>query len=119
MKRKGTKILIVMCTFLMIFQTIVLATNPFDEIKPVKPDDDTITQMNDFRNKLYTVFQLVGTGIAVISLIVLGIKYISSSPNERADIKKYAIIYVISAVVFFGAIGIVEILKGFGLEVLK
>ena len=116
MKLKGIKITILLLVFIFLFQTIVLATNPFDQIKPVAPDGGTVTEMNSFRNKIYTVFQLVGTGLAVIGL---GIKYVYSAPNERADVKKYAIIYVVGAVLFFGAIGIVELLKGFGLELFK
>lgn len=119
MKLKGIKITILLLVFIFLFQTIVLATNPFDQIKPVAPDSGTVTEMNSFRNKIYTVFQLVGTGLAVIGLIILGIKYVYSAPNERADVKKYAIIYVVGAVLFFGAIGIVELLKGFGLELFK
>lgn len=119
MKLKGTKIFILLLVFVFLFQTMVLATNPFDQIKPVAPDDTTITEMNSFRNKLYTIFQIVGTGLAVIGLIILGIKYVYSAPNERADVKKYAIVYVVGAVLFFGAIGIVELLKGFGLELFQ
>ena len=119
MRLKGIKILILLLVFIFLFQTMVLATNPFDQINPVAPDAGTLTEMNSFRNKLYTIFQIVGTGLAVIGLILLGIKYVYSAPNERADVKKYAIIYVIGAVLFFGAIGIVELLKGFGLELFK
>ena len=119
MRLKGIKILILLLVFIFLFQTMVLATNPFDQINPVAPDAGTLTEMNSFRNKLYTIFQIVGTGLAVIGLIILGIKYVYSAPNERADVKKYAIIYVIGAVLFFGAIGIVELLKGFGLELFK
>ena len=119
MRLKGIKILILLLVFIFLFQTMVLATNPFDQINPVAPDDTTITEMNSFRNKIYTVFQIVGTGFAVIGLILLGIKYVYSAPNERADVKKYAIVYVVGAVLFFGAIGIVASLKGFGLELFQ
>ena len=121
MKIKILNILILLFIFVFLFQTIVLASNPFDQIEShiQSPDTQTVSQMNSFRNKIYTVFQLVGTGLAVIGLIVLGIKYVYSAPNERADVKKYAIIYVVGAVLFFGAIGIVELLKGFGLELFK
>ncbi len=119
MRLKGIKILILLLVFIFLFQTMVLATNPFDQINPVAPDAGTLTEMNSFRNKLYTIFQIVGTGLAVIGLIILGIKYVYSAPNERADVKKYAIVYVVGAVLFFGAIGIVELLKGFGLELFQ
>jgi len=122
MKIKGFRILIATFVIIVLFQSMVFAStdvNPFSQITAQKPDDNTVAQMNSFRNKLYTVFQIVGTGIAVASLMILGIKYVSSAPNERAELKKYAVVYIVGAVLFFGAIGIVEILKGFGLEVLN
>lgn len=59
------------------------------------------------------VVQLVGVGIAVIMLIVLAIKYISASAGDKAEIKKHAVVYIVGAVVLFGAAGILGIIKNF------
>ena len=41
--------------------------------------------------------------IAVILLIMLGIKYMTAAPEGKAEIKKMAITYVVGAVLVFAA----------------
>lgn len=63
------------------------------------------------------VVQVVAAGVAVIMLIVLAIKYISASPEGKADIKKSAAQYVVGAVLLFGATGILGIVRTFALNI--
>ncbi len=60
-----------------------------------------------------TLVRIVGTGVAIIMLIVLAIKYISAAPGDKADIKKHAVVYVVGAVVLFAATGILGIVQKF------
>ena len=48
-------------------------------------------------------------------LIVLGVKFISASPDGKAEIKKSAVIYVVGAVLVFFAGIILEWVKNAGL----
>ena len=60
-----------------------------------------------------TIVQVIGTGVAIIMLIVLAIKYISAAPGDKAEIKKHAVVYVVGAIVLFAATGILGIVKNF------
>lgn len=62
---------------------------------------------------LINIIQIVGSGVAIIMLIVLAIKYISAAPGDKADIKKHAVVYVVGAIVLFAATGILQIIKNF------
>ena len=62
---------------------------------------------------LITIIQVVGSGVAIIMLIVLAIKYISAAPGDKAEIKKHAVVYVVGAVILFAATGILGIVKNF------
>ena len=53
------------------------------------------------------IVAIVGSGIAVIALIVLGIKYMMGSVEEKAEYKKTMMPYVIGALMVFGASAIV------------
>jgi len=66
---------------------------------------------------IINMVQVVGTGVAIIMLIVLAIKYISAAPGDKADIKKHAVVYVVGAVVLFAATGILQIIKNFSKNV--
>lgn len=57
------------------------------------------------------VVRTVGIAIAVVMLMTVACKYIMASAGDKADIKKYAINYVIGALVLFGASGIVTIVR--------
>ena len=74
------------------------------------PADQSI---KNIRGMLLSVAQLVGVAVAVIMLIVLAIKYISAAPNDKAEIKKHAVIYIVGAIVLFAASGILGIIKAF------
>lgn len=54
--------------------------------------------------------QLVGTFVAVGASIFLGIRYVMSSVDEKATIKKQLIPFVIGVVLFYGATGIVQLI---------
>ena len=46
-------------------------------------------------------------------LIVLAIKYISAAPNDKAEIKKHAVVYIVGAIVLFAASALLGIVKNF------
>lgn len=79
--------------------------------------DDGVVELQDASQKLISTIivaiRIVGTGIATIMLMVLGIKYIMGSVEEKAQIKKHAVVYVVGAVVLFGAMGLLGILQDF------
>lgn len=66
-----------------------------------------------FLNNVLGIVQIVAVSVAVIMLIILGVKYISAAPGEKADIKQGAMIYVVGAILMFAAAAIVGIIKGF------
>ena len=65
------------------------------------------------------VARIVAVGIALIMLAVLAMKYMSSAPGDKAEIKKYAVVYVVGAVVLFAASAILGIIKDFAEKNIK
>lgn len=78
-----------------------------------KDTSGAASSVNRIIGALLTVVQVVGSGVAVIMLIVLAIKYISAAPSDKAEIKKHAVVYVVGAVVLFAAAGIIGIVRNF------
>lgn len=60
---------------------------------------------------ILTVIRTVAAAIAVVIIIVIACKYIVASAGDRADIKKYAMNYIIGAVILFGASGILTLIQ--------
>ena len=61
-----------------------------------------------------TVIKAIGAvavGSAVLILIYLAIKYMTSAPSGRADVAKTAVPYIIGVVVLFGSSGIITLIS--------
>lgn len=65
---------------------------------------------------IINIAQVIGTGVAIIMLIVLAIKYIAASPEGKAEIKKNATIYIVGAVILFAASGLLGIIRNFAVK---
>ena len=52
----------------------------------------------------------------MVALLVLGMRYMLSSPNEKATIKEKLIPYVIGTIIFFAASNLVAIVIRFALQ---
>lgn len=64
-------------------------------------------------NNIIGLIQLTGTGISVVVVTMLGIKYILASPSEKADVKKQIVPILIGCVLLFGAVNLVAIVADF------
>lgn len=71
--------------------------------------------LQTFSNNLYTVLLIAATAITVVIGIVIGVKHITGSVEEKAEYKKIVYPYLIGCVVVYGSFGIwklvVEVLK--------
>ena len=57
------------------------------------------------------IIRIAGVAIAVVILMVIACKYMIASAGDRADIKKYAMSYIIGAVIMFGTAQIAGLLQ--------
>lgn len=58
-----------------------------------------------------TAVRIVGLAIAIIILIVIGMKIMLAAPSEKATIKEYAVNYIIGAFILIAATGILTIIQ--------
>lgn len=59
------------------------------------------------------VIQVAGTGISLIMVTVLGIRYLMAAPSEKGDVKKQIVPMVIGAVILFASVNLVQIIANF------
>lgn len=80
-----------------------------------KIDNQDIHNLSD---SLYNILLIIGTVIAMIVGVVLGIQFITGSVEAKSKVKEALIPYVVGCVVIFGAFGIwklaITILQGIG-----
>ena len=100
------------CTFVATYVSAEGETATWDSVSQFNDRNDTNLD-NSTRNivgAIVSVVRIVGTGVAIIILAVVGMKYMIAAPGDRADFKKAAIQYVVGAVIVFGASNILTIL---------
>lgn len=113
--KKTNKIVVALCIIVSILMIGVtcfageLVTPGDFEAKPPSNVDD----FKDLGGKILGVAQTVGVLVAVVILLVLGIKYMMGSAEEKADYKKSMIPYVIGAIIIFAAPTIANIIYQF------
>lgn len=117
-------------TIILIALIVLMATLPvcfaadkgtdyMDPKRVTAKTTDAAASTQTFLWSVLGIVQVVAISLAVIMLIVLGVKYVSAAPAEKADIKQSAMIYVVGAILMFGASGIIQIIKTFAGAAIK
>lgn len=112
MSTKTMKILTTVATVLLLVAmgaSSVLALTP-DQMTGTEP---TSTDIQDLGNKIIGILQTLGVVLSVVILIVLGIKYMMGSAEEKAEYKKTLLPYIIGAALVFAASAISGIIFNF------
>lgn len=112
--KKQVKILsiaLIVLTVLLAISNVVLATDipgKIDTIAKGNADANTDKVVN-LGATIVTIIQTVGTVVAVVVLLILGIKYMMGSAEEKAEYKKTMIPYLVGAILIFASTTIVNV----------
>ena len=71
-------------------------------------------QVTDIGNQIIGILTTVGVVVAVVVLLILGIKYMMGSASEKAEYKKTMIPYLVGAILIFGASAITKVVVSIG-----
>ena len=107
--------IIVFMLLVFVIQNFSMADYNFKEKIDSYANSDGASEINDkaleISGTVITVTQLIATGVAIVMLLVLAMKYMISSAGDRAEIKKHAVVYIVGAIILFSASGILEIIE--------
>lgn len=112
MSTKTMKILTFVATLLLVVSlgaSTVLGLTP-SEMTGTPPEG---TEIKELGNRVIGILQAVGIVLSVVILVVLGIKYMMGSAEEKADYKKTMIPYIVGAVFIFLAPTIANMVYNF------
>lgn len=112
MKKCNKIILIIMCIVIitMLAPKVVVAgpiDNPGSYI-PVDPGGGT--EIKNIGNTIIGAINVVGTVISVVALMLIGVRYMLGSVDDKAQYKETMIPYIIGAVLLFATTTVVNIL---------
>ena len=100
---KIKKILLILLTFLIfmfIFNIGYIYAFSVTDLTGTPPKNSNITNVG---NGIVTILTTIGSVLSVIVLVMLGIKYMMGSVEEKAEYKKTMMPYIIGATLVFAA----------------
>ena len=107
----------IMTMFIVIF--VIIQGNVYairigflpDDYKP--PSTTNVSgadQIQNIANSIIGPIRVVGSAVSVIALIIMGIKYVMGSIEEKAEYKKTMMPYLIGAIMVFSITNLLSIL---------
>ena len=111
MKKNIVIVLILTMILLVIFPLTINAAqiNP-DDYETSGPSASDVKGMYKFGGSVAGVIQIVGTIVSVGVMMILGIRYMVASADEKAEYRERMLPYFIGAVLLFGASNIVKVI---------
>lgn len=118
------KIIVISIIFLILILSLLFITNAY--AIDFEPNDwaptstTTVTgaeKVLNIGNVIVGVIQTVASIISVAVLIVIGIKYMMGSVEEKAEYKKTLMPYIIGATLVFAAAGIAGIIYSIAIKI--
>lgn len=111
--KKLSKLLIISILMIILvsfgMMTVVNATSSADKVNDLFTGGSAnVTGINTVGKNIVSVITTIGIIVAVIVLLILGIKYMMGSASEKAEYKKTMIPYLVGAVLIFGASAIAK-----------
>ena len=97
--KKVLSILVVTLILLTAVSNVAFALDP----STIKGDTKNTGSIKTVGQQIIGIIQVVGSIAAVAVLVVLGIKYMMGSTEEKAEYKKTMIPYLIGAILIFAA----------------
>lgn len=112
--KKTVKIISTLLLVVMLVTSIagtVFADSTTDVLDKLKGDGNVETNsLTTVGNNVVTIINVVGIVIAVIILLIIGIKYMIGSASEKAEYKKTMIPYIVGAVLIFAGTSLVRVI---------
>lgn len=115
------KITTILVIAMMLVSTVstVFAEGASDVLGKLTGNTDAASAVTTTANNIVGIVQVICYATAVIMLIYLGVKFITASPEAKADIKKSAIMYVIGAIIVFAAGTLLGVISNLSTNVVK
>lgn len=100
MTKKAMKIVFVIISVMMLVSMItpVFAIVPND----IQAEETNTGAIQSYAGKILGVVQAIGVAVAVIIVVVIGVKYLMGSAEEKAEYKKTMIPYIVGAALVAG-----------------
>lgn len=110
MTKKKIITIIMIITVLLMINPIVKATIDVSRYEPTDINTAELQPVTNIAGIIVNALAVIGTVVTMIMLVVIGIKYMMGSVEEKAEYKKTMIPYIIGAFMIFGITAFLKII---------
>ena len=109
--KKLLSILLIFIIVIFMLSNVVLA----DPISAMGGYDSSgNSTLSNVGSKLYGIILIVGSAVAIIVIAVMAIKFMTAAPDEKAEIKKNLIGFVIGVLILICTLTILRVFQSIG-----
>lgn len=108
--KKLVKLVPVMMAVIMILSAL---TPVFAVTNPSTLTGTNTTSFDNIGKRIIGMVQAIGSIVSVLVLVILGVKYMMGSAEEKAEYKKTMIPYLVGAILIFAASNLASMIYGF------
>lgn len=109
LNKKNVRILSIILLAVVLF--VSLGNVAFAYVVPEPDSNVDVAKIEAPIKTALGILQFIGVTVAVFIAMFIGIKYITSSPEGKAEVKKTLAFYIGGIVILLSATGIVEAIK--------
>lgn len=118
MKKKVIFIIMNLILILFIISNTVLASGLIDEFRSsINPNGPGTAEVKTTAGKIVGIIQVIGTIVSVGMLMILGIKYMLGSADQKAEYRKSMTPYIIGSVLIFGFSNLTQIIYEWAIKI--
>jgi len=107
---KKSVVIILMLVLMIVFASntvVALNVNQYTNIYENSSEEEGLRNIG---GKVLGIVQVLGTIVSIAMFIVMGMKYMFTSVEEKAEMKKKMFPFLIGAILLFGGTGILTII---------
>jgi len=82
-------------------------TSAYKDIGNVRMDSKLLEKVN----YIMGIAQVIGAIVAVIMLIIMGARFVTGASQDKADMKKQLVPFVIGVLLLFSTVGVLQIVR--------
>lgn len=117
--KKLVKILPVLLLIVLVSSFIPVFAADAGLIDPSTFTGTQTSSFNNIGNRIIGMVQAIGSIVSVLVLVVLGVKYMMGSAEEKAEYKKTFMPYIIGAILVFAASNLASMIFSFASTISK
>lgn len=118
---KHKKVLIILINLILILFIISNAVLAGDLINAFQdstnPNGPGTEEVKDRAGRIVGIIQVIGTMVSVGMLMILGIKYMLGSADEKAEYRKSMVPYIIGSILIFGFSNLTQIIYDWAIKI--